>query len=97
MMMIGGAVSRSASWRQVEPAHPGQTHINHEARRAVGRRLTQKFLCRSERPDNETYRSEEAVEGRTDGSVIIHHEHDRARPARGLLRSGSTRSRTMVR
>src|SRR5262249_9594971 len=70
---------------QVESAHPGQAHINHEARRAVGRWLTQEFLCRSERPDDETYRSEEAVEGRADGSVIIHHEHDRARPAHGLV------------
>jgi len=61
---------------QVEPAHPGQAHIEHEARGAVGRWLAQKLLRRSERPDNETYRSEKAVEGRADGSVVIDHEHD---------------------
>jgi hypothetical protein len=30
---------------QVEPAHPGQAHIKHEARGAVGWWLAQQFLC----------------------------------------------------
>jgi hypothetical protein len=73
---------------QVEAAHPAQAHIDHEARRAVAPWFTQKSLCRSKRPDIETYRSEEALEGLADGSVIFDHEHDRVRPADGLLPSG---------
>jgi hypothetical protein len=64
---------------QIEPAEPGEPHVEHDAARRVGSRAAQEGLGARENLDAQPHRGEQASQGLADGLVVIDHEDDGAR------------------
>src|SRR5262249_24944930 len=69
---------------EVEPAQPGQSHIEHEAACHVGELASQQVRGRAERLDPETDRTKQASERFAHGFIVVDDEHDRRFGSRRL-------------
>ena len=62
---------------EIEPAHPRQSDVEHEAACHFGKLAAQKVRGRAERLDPETDRSKQASERLTHGFIVVDDEYDR--------------------
>src|SRR5215831_1047555 len=62
---------------EVEPAQPGQSHIEHEAACNVGKLASQQVRGRAERLDPEIDRTKQASERFAHGFIVVDDEHGR--------------------
>src|SRR5215510_13820258 len=62
---------------EIEPAHPRQSDVEHEAACHIGKLASQKVRGRAERLDPEADRSEQAAERLAHGLIVVDDEYDR--------------------